>query len=210
MKSVAEDSLPKLVVGLGNPGKKYQDTRHNIGFMVLDQLANEFSSSFNEDKKRKASWVKCENYILVKPLTYMNESGQAVGKIAAFHKIEPHEVLVIYDDMDLDLGRLRIRAEGSAGGHNGVRSIISHLGTQRFSRLRLGIGRGFNEGIGHVLGKFCQDERSELEKSIKEAVLAIGYIAEKGLAAAMTKFNASPKASKNKSTQQKSPPKNDN
>ena len=110
----------------------------------------------------------------------------------------------------MDLGRLRIRAEGSAGGHNGVRSIISHLGTQRFSRLRLGIGKGFNEGIGHVLGKFCQDERSELEKSIKEAVLAIGYIAEKGISAAMTKFNASPKATKNKSTQQKSLPKNDN
>ena len=101
MKSVAEDSLPKLIVGLGNPGNKYQDTRHNIGFMVLDQLANEWSASFHDDKKRKAGWVKCENYILVKPLTYMNASGQAVGKIAAFHKIEPHEVLVIYDDMDL-------------------------------------------------------------------------------------------------------------
>ena len=210
MKSVAEDSLPKLIVGLGNPGQKSQDSRHNIGVMVLDHMANEGSASFHDDKKRKAGWVKCENYILVKPLTYMNDSGQAVGKIAAFHKIEPHEVLVIYDDMDLDLGRLRIRAEGSAGGHNGVRSIISHLGTQRFSRLRLGIGKGFNEGIGHVLGKFCQDERSDLEKSIQEAVLAIGYIAEKGISAAMTKFNASPKATKNKSTQQKSLPKNDN
>ncbi len=210
MKSVAEDSLPKLIVGLGNPGKKYQDTRHNIGFMILDQLAAELSASFNEDKKWKASWVKTSDYILVKPLTYMNESGQAIGKITAFHKIEPHEVLVIYDDMDLDLGRLRIRAEGSAGGHNGVKSIISHLGTQRFTRLRLGIGRGFNDGIGHVLGKFCSEERSALEKSIKEAVLAIGYIAEEGLAAAMTKFNASPKASKNKSIQQKTSPKTDN
>ena len=129
----------------------------------------------------------------------MNESGQAVGKIAAFHKIEPHEVLVIYDDMDLDLGRLRIRAEGSAGGHNGVRSIISHLGTQRFSRLRLGIGKGFNEGIGHVLGKFCQDERSELEKSIKEAVLAVTLISEQGISAAMTRFNVSLGTKKRKS-----------
>ena len=127
MKSVADDSLPKLIVGLGNPGKKYQDTRHNIGFMVLDQLANEFSSSFNEDKKWKASWVKTSDYILVKPLTYMNESVQAVGKIAAFHKIDPHEVVVIYDDMVRTGGSLIKAAKAyKAAGAQKIYAVCSH------------------------------------------------------------------------------------
>ena len=210
MKSVAEYSLPRLVVGLGNPGKKYLDTRHNIGFMVLDQLASESSVTFNEDKRWDASWVKSSDQIFLKPLTYMNDSGKAVAKLATFHKIDADQVLVVYDDMYLELGRIRIRAEGSAGGHNGIRSIISHLGTQKFPRLRLGIGKGHNEGSGHVLGKFCSEERSTLEKSIKEAVLAVGLIAEQGLPAAMTKFNASPKASKVKSEKQKSSPRTEN
>ena len=201
-----------LIVGLGNPGAKYTETRHNIGFKVLDEIAKEANVEFETEKLGDIARMRAKGrtFILLKPNTFMNLSGKAINYWLQKEKIEIQNTLVVTDDLNIDFGTIRIKAKGSAGGHNGVRSIISHLGTQRFSRLRLGIGRGFNEGIGHVLGKFCQDERSELEKSIKEAVLAVGYIAEKGLAAAMTKFNASPKASKNKSTQQKSPPKNDN
>ena len=183
----------KVLVGLGNPGRQYSKTKHNFGFWIVDSFLKEGSLTLQAGKG-DYHYLKTNDYYLVKPMSYMNNSGKALLQFINYYKINIDDLLVIYDDMDLDLGRLRIRAEGSAGGHNGVRSIISHLGTQRFSRLRLGIGKGFNEGIGHVLGKFCQDERSELEKTIKEAVLAIGFIAEKGISAARTKFYASPKA----------------
>ena len=210
MNEGAEFRPPRLIVGLGNPGRKYVETRHNVGFMIIDQIATEGSLQFADEKRWKSQIAKDSDKFLLKPQTYMNDSGLAVVKVSSFYKIDADQILIIYDDLDLNFGQLRIRGQGSAGGHNGVRSIISHLGTQKYPRLRVGIGRHEGESSNHVLGKFSIEERSILEKSIKEAVLAIGYIAEKGLAAAMTKFNALPKASKNKSTQQKSPPKNDN
>jgi len=186
----------RLIVGLGNPGKKYADTRHNIGFMVLDRLAEEGRVSFADEKRWKTQIAKDAARYLLKPQTFMNDSGVAVAKVAAFYKVDPSEVLVIYDDLDLPLGRLRLRGAGSAGGHKGMKSIISHLGTQSFPRLRIGIGRTGNEAIGHVLGKFRAEERSELEKSVKNAVLAVALIAGQGLSAAMTQFNAPPAVKK--------------
>ena len=187
-----DDGAPlRLVVGLGNPGRDYAETRHNVGFMIADALAAEAGVRFDEDKRWKTLIAKAGTRYLIKPQTYMNESGVAVGKVSAFYKIAPEEMLVIYDDLDLPLGRLRLRGGGSAGGHNGMKSIIAHLGTQQFPRLRVGIGRRGDAAIGHVLGKFAKEERSELEKSIKNAVLATALIAGQGLSAAMTRFNSS-------------------
>ncbi|MFP6874082.1 MAG: aminoacyl-tRNA hydrolase [Verrucomicrobiales bacterium] len=180
----------RLIVGLGNPGREYVDTRHNVGFMVVDHLANDLGLSFNDEKRWTAKIARFGDRHLLKPQTYMNESGLAVGKVAAFYKINPVQILVLYDDIDLPLGRLRIRGSGSAGGHNGMRSVINHLGTEDFPRLRLGIGWGGKGAIKHVLGKFRDEERSELEKSVKNAVLALTLIIKQGLPAAMTRFNA--------------------
>ena len=180
----------RLIVGLGNPGREYVDTRHNVGFMVVDHLANDLRLSFNDEKRWTAKIARDGARYLLKPQTYMNESGLAVGKVATFYKIDPDQILILYDDIDLPLGRLRIRGSGSAGGHNGMRSVINHLGTQDFPRLRLGIGWGGKGAIKHVLGKFSDEERSELEKSVKNAVLALTVIIEQGLPVAMTRFNA--------------------
>ncbi|MCP4849838.1 MAG: aminoacyl-tRNA hydrolase [Verrucomicrobiaceae bacterium] len=181
-----------MIVGLGNPGREYLDTRHNAGFMVVDQYAKDLGLSFHSEKRWHTEITRDGDLYLLKPQTFMNESGSAVGKVAAFYKIKPAQILVLYDDMDLPLGRLRIRQGGSAGGHNGMRSVINHLGTQDFPRLRVGIGTGGTGGNGtikHVLGKFRDEERSELEKSVKKAVLALTVIMEQGLPVAMTRFN---------------------
>ncbi len=180
----------RLIVGLGNPGKDYLDTRHNAGFMVIDQYASDLGLELNDEKRWKARISKDKERYLIKPQTYMNDSGVAVAQVAAYYKISPEQILVLYDDMDLPLGRLRIRGSGSAGGHNGMRSIINHLGTQEFPRLRIGIGSGSRGTVKHVLGKFRQEERSELEKTVKNAVLALTVIIEQGLSVAMTRFNA--------------------
>ncbi len=196
----------RLVVGLGNPGSKYADTRHNVGFMVVDALASEAGVRFEDDRRWKTAIAKSGGCYLIKPQTYMNDSGLAVGRVSSFYKIAPAEILVVYDDLDLPLGRLRIRAAGSAGGHNGVRSIIAHLGTQQFPRLRVGIGRRGGGATGHVLGKFRDGERSELEKSIEDAVLATAVIAGQGLPAAMTRFNSSGEPEKKKPKAEPSAP----
>ena len=199
MNEGAEFRPPRLIVGLGNPGRKYVETRHNVGFMVIDQIATESALQFADEKRWKSQIAKDSDRFLLKPQTYMNESGLAVGKVSSFYKIEADQILIIYDDLDLDFGQLRIRGQGSAGGHNGVRSIISHLGTENFLRLRVGIGRNEGESSNHVLGKFSIEERSILEKSIKEAVLAVTLISDQGISAAMTRFNASGEARKRKS-----------
>jgi len=180
----------RMIVGLGNPGKDYIDTRHNAGFMVLDQYVSNLGLCFSDEKRWKSKISKNGDCYLIKPQTYMNDSGIAVGQVATYYKIRPTEILVLYDDMDLPLGRLRIRASGSAGGHNGMRSVINHLGTQDFPRLRIGIGAGVKGTVKHVLGKFRDEERSELEKSVKNAVLALAVIIEQGLPEAMTRFNS--------------------
>lgn len=153
----------KLIVGLGNPGKQYEKTRHNVGFLCLDKLQEKYNLTFKFEGAFQADVattnVGGNKTIFVKPLTYMNLSGEAVGKIAKFYKIEPQDVLVIHDDMDLPFGSLRLREKGSAGGHNGIKNIILHLGTEEFKRIRVGISGHANiEAKDYVLGKFSKDE----------------------------------------------------
>ncbi|MGI9243262.1 MAG: aminoacyl-tRNA hydrolase [Verrucomicrobiales bacterium] len=190
----APDPTPlRLVVGLGNPGAKYANTRHNVGFLIIERLASDAHEPFEQSKRWVAEIARFgQGSYLVKPQTYMNLSGEAVAKIAHFYRIAPAEILVIYDDIALPLGRLRIRGKGSAGGHNGMKSLIQHLGTDQFPRLRVGIGNSDLPGemVDHVLGKFSNSERSELEKAVDRAVLATCHIRDHGLQDAMTVFNA--------------------
>lgn len=183
--------LPRIVVGLGNPGKTYESTRHNIGFMVLDRLAAGWGATFKEDKQWKAQLAAGSGVLLVKPQTYMNESGMSVGPLARFFKIEPERVFVIYDDVAFPLGSLKIRPGGSAGGHNGLKSLIAHLGTQNFPRLRFGIGapRGKGEMTGHVLGKFRPDEQELLDVMLAKAADAALYAITNGIENAANIYN---------------------
>jgi PTH1 family peptidyl-tRNA hydrolase len=180
----------RLLVGLGNPGREYAGTRHNIGFMVLDRLAAAWGAAFRADKKWQAEVANTGDVWLCKPQTYMNLSGESVGEIARFYKIEPARVLVILDDMALPLGRLRIRERGTAGGHNGLQSILDHLGTQDIPRLRIGIGPAEpGAAVGHVLGRFAVDERPLVEQSLDRAVEAVRFAQENDLPSAMNRFN---------------------
>ena len=181
----------RLLVGLGNPGRAYSDTRHNVGFMVLDRLAAVLGATFRADKKWKADTALAGDVFLLKPKTYMNLSGESVGEIARFYKIEPARVLVVLDDMALPLGRLRFRDRGSHGGHNGLRSILDHLGTQDVPRLRIGIGPAADAdaATGHVLGRFAVDERPLVAQSLDRAVEAVRFAQENDLPSAMNRFN---------------------
>jgi peptidyl-tRNA hydrolase, PTH1 family len=182
----------RLLAGLGNPGRQYADTRHNVGWMILDRLAAAASARFSLEKKWRAEVARAGDLWLVKPQTFMNLSGEAVGAIAAFYRVPPAGVLAIYDDKDLPFGVLRLREGGSAGGHNGVKSLITHLGTQDFPRLRFGIGSGGSgrpDAIGHVLGGFAPEERTQLEKRLDRAVEALNYTARHGFPKAMNHFN---------------------
>lgn len=160
----------KMIVGLGNPGKQYENTRHNIGFMALDRLADSYGVSWSQETKFQAkvasAMVDGEKILLVKPMTYMNESGQAVEKMSQYYKIDPDNMLIIYDDLDLPTGKLRLRQSGSAGGHNGIKSIISHLGTSNFKRIRTGIDRPDKQSVvDYVLGELRSDEQDKLSSS---------------------------------------------
>jgi len=182
----------RLVVGLGNPGTEYEDTRHNIGFELVDRLASENDSKWSRERKFRAKVAKGINgIILAKPLTYMNLSGNAVARLGQFYKLPPSQILVVYDDLDLSLGRMRFRKEGSSGGHNGIKSIIEFLHTKEFPRLKLGIGvAGENATvIDHVLGKFSKNEQEELEKVLAIAVDGVNCALSEGLAQAMNQFN---------------------
>ena len=158
----------KLIVGLGNPGKQYENTRHNVGFLCLDRLSSKYNLCFKFESSFNAmvaiSNVGGEKCIFVKPQTYMNLSGEAVGKIMKYYKVELKDFLVIYDDMDLPIGSLRLREKGSAGGHNGIKNIIQHLSTQEFKRIRVGISGHANiEAKDYVLGNFSKSDMSTLE-----------------------------------------------
>jgi PTH1 family peptidyl-tRNA hydrolase len=186
--------FPRLIVGLGNPGKSYEHTRHNIGFMVMDALAARLESRFQGEKRWQADVAKLAQGWLMKPLTYMNLSGQSVGGFAKFHRIRAEEILVVIDDVDLPLGRLRLRPSGSAGGHNGLKSLIAHLGTQAFPRLKVGIatesGRPAGERlVGHVLGTFGETEKAALAQVLDRAVEAVSTALRVGLGTAMNLFN---------------------
>ncbi len=186
----------KLIVGLGNPGPEYRDTRHNVGFLVADELARRWRLSEAWREKFEALHVRTtvadEAVILAKPLTFMNLSGQAVAGLAAFYKIEPADVLVVADDVALPLGRLRARPEGGAGGHNGLKSIIQHFGTQAFPRLRVGVGRGDDRRdlADHVLGRFEAGERETVSAAVLRAADAAERFLSEGIERVMSAFNA--------------------
>ncbi|MDD5349026.1 MAG: aminoacyl-tRNA hydrolase [Chthoniobacteraceae bacterium] len=179
----------RLLIGLGNPGKEYERTRHNVGFMVLDKLAARSGATWRTEKPWKAQIADCDGVVCCKPLSYMNLSGGPAQSVASFYKVPPAETLVVYDDLALPLGKLRLRPNGSAGGHNGMQSILTQFGTQEVPRLRLGIGAADSGMIGHVLGRFGADELPELEAALDRAVEAIEFAQNRGLQAAMNQFN---------------------
>ncbi|NJK49519.1 aminoacyl-tRNA hydrolase [Candidatus Gracilibacteria bacterium] len=188
--------IPELIVGLGNPEAKYDKTRHNIGFEVVDLLARTWQFSWSPNGRFHGLFaegiVGSGNKVrLLKPLTYMNRSGQAVRAVTDWYKLSPESVLIIYDDMDLSLGKLRMRLSGSAGGHNGMKSIISHLGTEKFSRLRLGIGKsdGKTETISHVLGKFAPDEAAIVSDVLDLSLKVVEMSLKEGIAKTMSLYN---------------------
>jgi PTH1 family peptidyl-tRNA hydrolase len=190
-----EASQVRLVVGLGNPGAEYNRTRHNVGFDVVDFLASEWGLTWQHAKSWHALWAKGEKAILVKPTSYMNRSGEPLSAVAGFYKIAPGEILVVLDDFALELGRLRLRPEGSAGGHNGLESILMHLGTEAVPRLRIGIGAAPSEGaVDYVLGRFFEEERPIVEKTIARAADAVKCAIDKDVLSAMNLFNKIPES----------------
>ena len=182
-----------LIAGLGNPDKKYEKTRHNIGFDTVDALAEKYNISITE-KKHKAlcgsGVIEGVKVILAKPQTYMNLSGESIAEIVNFYKLDPeNDIIVISDDINLATGRIRIRAQGSAGGHNGLKSIINHAGTQKFKRVRVGVGANEGNLVNHVLGKFSKGERVLAEQGIKDAASAVEVMILEDINTAMNKFN---------------------
>ena len=180
----------RLIAGLGNPGREYENTRHNAGFMILDRLAAKLGVTFSNERKFEGHLARSGSLFLLKPQTFMNLSGRSVAAVCQFYRIDPAEVLVVYDDVALPEGRLRLRAGGSAGGHNGMRSMIACLGTDQFPRLRFGVGASDGKSlVGHVLGAFDPAGREDLDKSLEIAAEAVSICALRGLAAAMNLFN---------------------
>ena len=184
----------KLVVGLGNPGARYANTRHNVGFMVLDRLARRRGVEITKRQCNALTGlgsITGHKVCLAKPQTFMNLSGEAVACLARFYKVSPRDLLVVYDERDLPVGRIRLRERGSAGGHRGVQSIIAMLGTSDFPRLRIGIGRPEGmEAVEHVLGSFSAEERPIIEEALNRAVDAVEVALSEGMEAAMNRFNA--------------------
>ena len=192
-----EPSTPaiRLIAGLGNSGPEYAATRHNIGFMAVDQLAAHFGSVWEKSvpqARQDALSTKCGAVLLVKPLSFMNRSGYPIFAVAQFYKIEPQEILVVLDDFSLPLGRLRLRARGGPGGHNGLESVIVQFGTEEIPRLRIGIGAAPREGSAdYVLGRFFDEEKPIVRATIDRAVEALKWTIDNGLVSAMNTFNKS-------------------
>lgn len=195
----------KLIVGLGNPGREYESTRHNIGFMVVDKLAHELGgidATWKEDAVRKALVARVGDVILAKPLTFMNNSGLSVGALIRFYKLAPQDLWVLHDDIDLPLGKIRIRENGGTGGHHGIESIVISLKTDTFVRFRMGIGRGkgghsdtreknlhHRSVIQFVLSRFRQDEAGSLKHLVKHGMEAVQMGLLEGIDKAMNRFN---------------------
>jgi peptidyl-tRNA hydrolase, PTH1 family len=189
---------PQLIVGLGNPGSKYDQTRHNIGFAAVDVLARTWQIGLAENRKFQGIFGEgravTDKVRLLKPTTFMNLSGQSIRAVMDWYKLPAESVLVIYDDMDLPLGKMRLRQSGSAGGHNGVKSAIAHLGTQNFPRLRIGIGSAKDyhpdkEVISHVLGRFSASEEKLLPEVFNLVVGAVEMGLKQGIPKAMSLYN---------------------
>jgi PTH1 family peptidyl-tRNA hydrolase len=180
----------RLVAGLGNPGTEYVATRHNIGFMVVDQFAAQFGSTWERSGKWDALSTKCGPVLLIKPLSFMNRSGYPLFAVAQFYKIAPQQILIVLDDFALPLGRLRLRARGGSGGHNGLESIIVQFGTEEIPRLRIGIGAAPREGsVDYVLSRFFEEEKPLVRSTIDGAVEAVKCAVDNGLVSAMNNFN---------------------
>lgn len=185
----------KVIVGLGNPGKTYERTRHNAGFDVVDELARRggavFRRSWLSSVRTARAELGGEEVLLVKPQTYMNRSGQAVAPLLKKRGLTPGDLVVVYDDIELDVGRLRVRPKGGAGGHKGVRSVIDLLGTEDFARVRVGIGPrpAGDELVEHVLARFSADERRAMSEAVGRAADAVVSIVERGVERTMNDFN---------------------
>ena len=184
-----------IIVGLGNPDKQYEGTRHNVGFDVIDKLAAKYNISVDTKKHRAyigKGMIEGQKVILAKPQTYMNLSGESVFSMTDYYKIAPEEeLLVIYDDISLDVGQLRIRKKGSAGGHNGIKNIIAHLGTMDFPRIKVGVGekpKGYDLA-DYVLGKFSKGEQELMEEGYRNAVDAVAAIVRGNIEQAMNQYN---------------------
>ncbi|WP_252313678.1 aminoacyl-tRNA hydrolase [Sinobaca sp. H24] len=184
----------KIIAGLGNPGKTYDQTRHNIGFDAVDKLAARLGLQWVKNKKLFLSCetiINGEKIILLKPLTYMNLSGEAIAPIMNYFDVSPDELVVLYDDLDLEPGTLRLRQQGGHGGHNGIRSIIDHLGTKEFNRIRIGVGRP-DPGVSvvnHVLGRFAPDEKDKVQEAADQAAKAAEAWTSHSFKEVMNTFN---------------------
>ena len=183
-----------IIVGLGNPTREYQATRHNIGFDVITRISDDYNIPL-DFKKHKAvcgrGYIEGEKVVLAKPQTFMNLSGESVRELVDFYKVSPQEVVVIYDDISLDVGQLRLRAKGSAGGHNGIKSIINHLGTQEFPRIKVGVGdkpAGWDLA-DYVLSRFKDEEQPIIREAIKKSSEAVKSIIKDGMEPAMNIYN---------------------
>ena len=184
-----------IIAGLGNPGSKYEKTRHNAGFQVIDRLAEQYHIEINQRKHRAlcgSGMIQGTKVLLVKPQTFMNLSGESIREAVDFYKVDPQEeLLVVYDDISLNPGQLRIRKKGSAGGHNGMKNIILHLGTQVFPRIRVGVGEKppGSDLADYVLGHFSGEEEKQMEEAFCRAAQAAGVILSEGPDRAMNQYN---------------------
>lgn len=184
----------KLVVGLGNPGKQYDHTRHNIGFEVIDYMAKEYNIALDKSKFKGVYGIgniNGEKIILLKPLTYMNLSGESIRPLMDYYQLELEDIVVIYDDLDLPVGKIRLRQKGSSGGHNGIKSTIAHLGSEKFNRMRVGINRPTNgmKITDYVLGKFTKEETELLEVTVKKCSDACAEWMKEPFLQVMNKYN---------------------
>lgn len=190
------ENMVKMIVGLGNPGSKYEKTKHNIGFMAIDNIVKNLDVTFTDDKNFKAqigsTFINHEKVYFVKPTTFMNNSGIAVKALLTYYNIDITDLIVIYDDLDMEVSKLRLRSKGSAGGHNGIKSIIAHIGTQEFNRIKVGIGRPLKgmTVINHVMGQFNTEDNIAISLTLDRVVNAVNfYLQENDFEKTMQKFN---------------------
>lgn len=190
------ENMVKMIVGLGNPGSKYEKTKHNIGFMAIDNIVKNLDVTFTDDKNFKAqigsTFINHEKVYFVKPTTFMNNSGIAVKALLTYYNIDITDLIVIYDDLDMEVSKLRLRSKGSAGGHNGIKSIIAHIGTQEFNRIKVGIGRPLKgmTVINHVMGQFNTEDNIAISLTLDRVVNAVKfYLQENDFEKTIQKFN---------------------
>ena len=181
-----------LVVGLGNPGDKYDGTRHNIGFETIDYISSKYNIDVTRVKFKGVigeGFIGGEKVILLKPTTYMNLSGESVREAMSFYKLTEEDIVIIYDDISLEVGKIRIREKGSAGGHNGIKSIISNINTDVFPRIKIGVGQPTGDLVSHVLGRFSKEEAEDLKEVVEVSSKAVEIIMKSGTKDAMNKVN---------------------